>query len=346
MPPPRNVSTVHPNLLFIGQLGEQLATKRGQPSGSIARQDTLEETQAKLGNLYDWAKMRGDGTDQGYLVDAWHGEAMGKKGALIGPARIARTTLDDELEQRFYGPAYGEVRAAATANTPPPSVKHPFGNLDKQLQSPLYMVSHPEGSTARSGADVRGFIEISPGDAKKYGVSRDAVSSHELGHHVSPVYGASREYQKRIGWFAERLLRDHPNLKNNPGILDFMARRHAYLSTPPERAAIGHQYRRAEYGVSGNKMTTEGDIIRALRGIMDSPPQPIAKPSMKVDALYPADPIMQYGPGAGKPAEGYNTLRNQLRLIYEGLNNNSKREVIDILKSGASTSNPNEVMYG
>ena len=93
-------------------------------------------------------------------------------------------------------------------------------------------------------------------------------------------------------------------------------------------------------------MTNEGDIIRALRGVLDAPPMPIARPSMKIEGMFPGDPVMQHGPGAGQSAEGYNNLRQQLRQVLPGLTPEAKREFMDILKSGASTSNPNEVMYG
>jgi hypothetical protein len=346
MPPYRNVSTVHPNLLFIGQLGEQLATKRGQPSGNIVDQDTLEETQAKMSSLYDWAKMRGDKTDQGYLVDAWHGEPIGKKGALIGPARIHRTTLDNVMEKRYYGDVWDEIRATATGNAPPPSVRHRFGNLDQQLQSPLYFVTYPEGVKARSATNSRGVIEISPAQAEQWGASPAYVMDHETGHMVSPMPDSDRRYSNMIRTFADQVRKDFPVLAKTPNILRTMAHRLAYLRTPAERAAIGNQYRRMEYGVTGNKMTNEGDIIRALRGVLDQPPMPIAKPSMKIDGMFPGDPVMQYGPRAGQPAEGYNNLRQQFRQILPTLQPRDKREFIDILKSGASTSNPNEVMYG
>ena len=70
-------------------------------------------------------------------------------------------------------------------------------------------------------------------------------------------------------------------------------------------------------------------------------------PSSKWMQFYGPDPILQHGPGAGNPAEGYEMMRQMFRNILKPLPGKTKTDVIKAMGFLGSTEAPKgDEVYG
>lgn len=335
--PPRAPRTVvNPYLAHVRQLARTIAETRPQPEASLPKLEATGNPRAGLEQLYRHAEMMGDEGPSGYLI---HNFVSGP-GDEPSKARIARTSLDDSLAG-IYGDDYSAVRDAAMSAKPPGAVRFHAGSRDENFTRPVYVVNRNSGASKSFVDYLAGLININP--LTGFGGSRQYILGHEAGHLASPYFGPRRGFPllKNADQLKASLTADYgATLAKHPKILEALANRIQYLSRPEETAAIGNQLRRLEYQVSGNKMITPEDRIRAVKEWARGPAVDPGRPALKVETMFPGDPMIQYGPAAGQPAEGYMRLKQQMRQILPRMDKKQAEEFLDILGSGASTSQP------
>lgn len=220
---------------------------------------------------------------------------------------IRDQSLDDAMRS-WYGDDYGAIREQVTSRNPLP-IEHPFSTLatskDDLLKSPLYYVRTNAHGSVASG--IHPIIQMDMAEIAKTGDTLTRVMAHEEGHKAHPMLNLG-------------------NLVSRPDGLSWIA---AHANQADEVPADVSALMRLEYGVTGNKMRTPADRIRAVQGWMSSRPR--MDPEGLPRAMYPYDPVMQHGPRAGNKAEGYDELRDTFRRIMERATQDRKREVIDDL---------------
>ena len=302
----------------------------------------------------------------------------GRAGHATVPARIRETTLGDELQNRYYGADWPAVRDAITGFiNPGMRFKNQAGSQAENLGAPLYEITTvPPGHGFPETVSYSRphHIVLAPTQAARMGRTVDELRSHELGHQAAPFLmpqgdraAATIDTPPRKGqtvWpsadrarlpalIRDSVLREYPQLADNPVILNDLIREMAdsrLRRTPegmtrgwswPELAAHLMQMKRHEYGLTGNRMLTEGETRTAVQGWRDAPPPALGKPSRKLPAMFGNDPVYRFGPNAGQPASGYNLLLEKFRELLKNFPSGNKQDVINILRSGASTADPN-----
>lgn len=307
------------------------ANVRVMQRGAQSTPQAFDQVASGMDNLYDWAQLHGPQQGSGYGITGL--ETQGG----LADASMQRTSLDELLAKKKYGGAYPEVRESMLAADEYPSLMYPGAKSQEEfLANPFYVLMAQD--PASSGQIANAMI-LSPGQAKRHHVPLSRIGQHELGHATTQIgsYSGRKPLVEQQA-LMDQLARDYPDLAARDKIFPKFAKRLEYMSDPNELAANLNHMRGLNYGVTGNPLLTPEDRIRFIQQFGDAPIRDPGEPSMFPDTMFPGDPMMQHGPNAGKPAQGYNFMEQGLRQIIPRLSPRQMKALESIFNKGASAS--------
>lgn len=300
-----------------------------------------------LGNLYRHAKVFAPEEQGGYQIQGLLPTGPSKKSPTGDDALMFESTPAQALAKDWGDDVWPQVRASAEAAPPVEGLRYPdAANLSEHLDNPFYEFFIRKGKIP-SQAMMRSVI-INAGDARKHGTTTGNIFRHEMGHIASPYRAPGGDdstipYDQALEMLAKR----YPALGQPDArpILGRMAERLEHMARPSEIPANLNALRRLEYGLTGNPTLTPEERVRLLQNLAQVRPGQIGEPSMRTDASWGEDPLMQFGPNAGQRADGYNQLIESMQMILPNLKPERKRAVRDLFNKGASASDPNEQVH-
>lgn len=274
---------------------------------------------------------------------------------------VERTTLDAEME-RAYGDEWGTKLRDALVSQPPGPLLDYRGTVDEHLQKPLTVIT--SDSTKIPHYTKRDHtIRNSEAAARAMGLSPEAVRQHEVGHAIAPPRKSGFELRGDTLWHTDMdrslqpaesmrvLFDEHPELRNHPAVAELgmnYGRHLSYASTLPEIVAEANRLRRLEYGVHGKLPLDDASRMDMLEGWLKADPTQQRVPDDVLPSSlspWPDRELQQFGPNAGKPAEGYNTLREQMRILLPRMPARKRDLFIEWFNRGADARGPSEVQY-
>ena len=324
----------------------------GQMIGDAASvEDADRRVQAGMQALYDHARVfapRGGTRGDGFKVQGVQTVSSPDPGFAPTDATMYSVTPESFLRGQ-YGDDADKVMDSMLAAPQPAAIRYPAAaSLEQHLQNPyfVFMARRPGLKSHVSGAGRN--VLINPAQAEQYGASPGYVYQHEMGHVMAPMRGTLREGNPQMDpdFLRKVLLDNYPELAKNPKILSrFVGERLGHISETTEVPAYLNHLRRLHYGLTGDALLTPEARLRFITEVAKGPKGNLGKPSMKFESMFPGSPTMQHGPNAGQPAEGYEKIRQYLRMILPNLKPGQKRDVIETFNKGASTADPNEAVY-
>ena len=355
-PSPRVPRVPNPWASFAEQIGKQIASGRPQPTARMTEMITNalksdSPTHAgvndQLAALHAHAKMA-HGGDGPYPIKGWKDE-----GEPVVDATIAQSSPDKFFEQEVYGQDYPQVREAWTSAEQLPeghvlSLDPEYSDLDRALARRTFEVTiDPTDEQYYSSSSERpGFMTISPGRSASYGSSPDRARNHEYRHMAFVTHPHS---QQRVnpavdmtGHVRQAAAAGGGGIPR--GLLHLFADHADYTNSGVELAAnLGHMMG-LEYGLTGRPIITPEDRIRAVRKWTEGRGGVIKTPA-GYQGIFGPDPVMQYGPKAGQPAEGYENMRQILRQLLPTMTPQMKKDVIKAMGHLGSTEPSREVQH-
>lgn len=324
----------------------------GQMIGNATSvEDADQRVQAGMQGLYNYARVfapRGGTRGDGFKVQGVQTVSSPDPGFAPTDATMYSVTPESFLRGQ-YGDDTDKVIDSMIAAPQPAAIRYPAAaSLEEHLQNPyfVFMARRPGLKSHVSGAGRN--ILINPAQAEALGSSPGYVYQHEFGHVMAPMRGTLREGNPQMDhdFLRKVLLDNYPELAKNPKILSrFAGERLGHISETVEVPAYLNHLRRLHYGLTGDALLTPEDRLRFITEVAKGPKGDLGKPSMKFESMFPGSPTMQHGPNAGQPAEGYEKIRQYLRMILPNLKPGQKRDVIETFNKGASATNPNEAAY-
>lgn len=275
-------------------------------------------------------------------------------GKFAPPAAKRVITPSDLLQQTAYGDAWPEVRQALIDA---PQVSHkPFQveyigqRQAENLDTPITVMSGQDKNTYDPASRT---IKLNRSGSERLGVSPLTSLLHEAGHAAQQVKAPDAALYPHRG-VVENLTRNAIESQGMPDplyangeSLHFQVPHHAgYMTRIAELLAdLGHA-KKLHYGVTGKVALTPEDNYNLLMGWLNEKPKVNPQPSGVFNAYGP-DPIMQYGPKAGNPAEKFEFLKGMFQhIIPKDLPENRIRRIVELMGTTAQNSEPDEAIYG
>jgi hypothetical protein len=334
--------------------------KPPQPTAKVAEQwgfpaSGVEEghrnVQKAMTDLWNWAQVfapRGGTAGTGFRVNDVQTSGAPEAGFEPTQATMYRVT-PEEFFKGQYGDDWGKVKASMEDAPQPPTIQYPAAaSVEEHLNNPYFVFMAPRQGLKSHVSGAGRNILINPVQAEQYGASPGYVYQHEWGHAAAPMYGKLREGNPEMDadFLRKVLLDNYPELADNPKILSGLVnKRLGHVSSTKEVPAYLNHLRRLHYGLTGDPLASPQSRLDFLNEVAKGRKSELGKPSMKFEAMFPGAPTMRYGPNAGSPAEGYEKIRQYMRMIMPNLKPGQKRDVIQTFDKGASTKDPNENVY-
>lgn len=323
----------------------------GQMIGDAASVEEADQrVQAGMQGLFDHARVfapRGGTKGDGFKVQGVQTVSSPDPGFAPTDATMYSVTPESFLRGQ-YGDDADKVIESMLAAPQPAAIRYPAAaSLEEHLQNPYFVFMAP-GQGLRSNVSGAGRnMTISPRQAEQYGTSPGYVYQHEWGHAMAPMKGTLRDGNPQMdhGTLKALLLAEFPQLAKRGNVANSAAERLQHISETTEVPAYLNHLRRLHYGLTGDALLTPEDRLRFITEVAKGPKGNLGKPALRTETMFPGSPEMTHGPNAGQPAEGYEKIRQYLRLILPRLQPGQKRDVIETFNKGASTTNPNEAVY-
>jgi hypothetical protein len=311
--------------------------------GSLKGPDANERLHDHLAQIHQWAQDVAGGGPGPHSVSGL------RYGGEPTDATILRTSPDEFLESEVYGSDYGKVREAMLEAEQMPD-GHPmslnvsaYGGMEKTLARPIFEVSQDPSAKGSSYAFPEPGLALIRSSGVGY--SPGATRNHEWRHLAFPV-GMDAAMARGSNW-AEAKSREaiariqglipqgHPSRTH----IEQLGKHAQYTGRSYELTANLAHMMGLEYGITGQRANKPEERIRLVQKWLEGKPKIKKNPSGPFD-VFGGDPVIEYGPRAGQPAENYEFMREMFRNVLPGMTPEKKRDVIKAMGPLGSTRQP------